>query len=263
MILVAVLLGACASEAPEAVKTPETEKEDMTMNLAMNRTYGGLGLSWNEVPGAAVYSICVLDDGGNALFEDLTYSPYYDARDALAYGAQENEYYGNVSFRVQATEDKDVLLEETSEAVPVTDYFPEETEISLSGREVAMFVFHEQSSTSVMMDPQPDTLLNSSFSNLFGQYSFYGNKTDEEGNEVEVDRLLSEEEISTFRDYIRKGRYYRAHVEDPSVEVLDADSPRRFTLELEDEEEAVTRYFRFEPADSEKLISWIKTICHE
>lgn len=236
----------------------------MDLQMKTDAEYGGLTLSWKEIPGSSAYRVAVLDEDGNVLFEDRLSDDVYDGRDAVAYGAQENDYYGNAGFLVQAeAADGNVLQEEKTELFPVTDHFPAETEISLAGREVAMFVFHEQSSTSMIEPPVPDRLLNCSFSNLFGEYSFYGDMYDENGEEIETDRLLDENEIGTFLEYIRKGRYVRAQVRDPSMIVLDEDSPRSFILELENSPNPVGHYFRFEPADSEELIGWIKSICRK
>ncbi len=265
--MAALLLGGCASGAqPEKTAMPEEDEREKTLELklAIDEEYGGLTLRWNEIPECGTYRVAVLDEGGSVLFEDRLFDTFYDGRDAVAYSAQENDHYGSVSFLVQAEgNDGEVIQEETTDPIAVTDHFPAETEISLAGREVEMFVFHESSSGSAIEEPVPDRLLNCSFSNLFGEYSFYGDMYDENGEEIETDRLLDEAEISTFLDYIRKGRYVRMRVRDPSLIVLDEDSPRSFRLELEGGTNAENRYFCFEPADSEELIAWIKTVCRK
>ena len=269
ILLLGILLVSCTKESeitePDTTGINEENKGENIMDLekldvTVNTEYNGFYVRWNEINDPSlIYKVTLEDKDGKTLAFLHERGSGITAWDLLGYGAQENDYYGTVRFKVEAFKDgsEDALISGTTQDLEVKDFFPEEKELAIEGQAIKSFSYSSSKSTMVYgmykEGMQNFDLYVKDEANIYGSYV-------KKEKLKEFEKKLSDEEFKKLEALLRKGKLVRENVQDPELIIMDADSPETIQLVLDDMSYLERRWYVFEPENKQALLDLLMEI---
>ena len=259
-ILLILLLAGCVKRPEEEVTIVPEDKGEQLMELdkldvSLNRSFKNLYVKWNKIdePGL-IYRVTVQDGEGKDLAFAHTDYESYNAADLIAYAAQENEYYGPMSFLVEAMRrgSEEVLLSGQSESFQAGEFFPEEKEISIADKTITSFSYSARKSTMVY-GMYIGELQDVNISVKDKEISCYGSYV-KNGKLKEFEKKLKKEDWEEIEAFLKQGKLVRKRVNDPDLLILDADFPERKALRCEGMDRLQENWYELEVPDREGLL---------
>lgn len=259
-----LFLAGCLQQAP--MEDPPQEMEtDMnvsdSMNILLSREYGNFMLKWTSpVRGGSdpLFDVEVVAEDPAYVpicpVKIRTYAPYADALELTGYYVQENDYDGNLYFRITASLDNETVLQEDSKLFATSDIIPARKELLFR------------------TDIDPDDILSFSYSGtgdsveLIFSYGisveddgiiYRADFHDAKGKEHSVEKEISRDDWTALLEEITKGSMCLKHFRDPDLIMLDG-SEERLTIIFSDMDPVVENLYSFIPEDREKLTAMLK-----
>lgn len=236
------------------------------MNVTYDTSYGGFSVRWDDVK-AASYRIVIQKVFPDGKSEDLleTKENYAFAKgwDLVGYCAQENDYYGDLRFHVEALDQGGNVVQEGDGPIfPVTDFFPEEKEKEIGDRTIRSFSYHIGTHSSMTTEKEPDTLQNCFIYNNGKEITFEASYTVGR-REKNVKKNLKEKDWEELLTHIRKGKLVRKQIDDPNMIVLDGGSPEMLDITMKDFDRIEERFYELGLSinDKEEILAWIRKKC--
>ena len=251
IVMASALLG-CAAEEPVR-----------ELNIQLERENDQPRIIWQKLPGEAVrYDVTLStvsgsDAGktGTMVFHTETAGDSFNGTDAVAWYAQENEYYGPMKYTVAAYEGETAAARGESETFMAGEFFPAEKEIALDAIKLDSI---EQFSYNGTGDAS-DLIFTFDFRKTEEGIMAIADYSDAEGHH-EYDGMADAAFFNGLRPWIERGSLQRRHVREPDLVVLDETS-EWFTLTYEGENSLQKMWYEFVPndeADKEAIIRYLK-----
>ena len=257
-------LAGCVQPVPAEDPPKETES-DMSirdsMNIILSHEYGNFMVKWTSpVNGDPVFDIEVLAEDPDYIpvcpVKIRTYAPYANALDLIGYYVQENNYSGNLCFRITAWLNDEMILQENSELFASTDVIPEKKELQfgtdLSTADIFSFSY---GGTGDSVELIFSYSVNVDDDKIIYTADFH----DSNGKEHNIEKTISSHDWKTLQEEIAKGSLHLKHFKDPDLVILDG-SETWFTILFADMDPIRERVYEFVPADREKLISILQKL---
>lgn len=170
--------------------------------------------------------------------------------DQFFYYAQENNYYGPMRFKVEALQKEKVIAQGVSDSFAVTDYYPQEEEISVPWDLLTSFSYSGSGSSM-------EHLFDYSIRKEDGKFVYSG--TDYSLEESEFLTEITETQWEKLKNILKLGHYVRKHYSDPEIEMLDG-SEQHMRLEWKNQTTIQQDMYEFVLEDDKVSVlrEWLK-----
>ena len=264
LTLICIMLTGCSLSAGSQGSTPtdsessEENTETGTMDIKLEQQYGNLVMTWHSpLPKyyQEVYDVELLSADPSytpaVRVKIKTYDAYADALSMVGYYVQENNYDGDLYFRITAYQDSEAVLSEESEVFASSSVIPDKKELvigtDLKTEDIVSFSY-SGNGDSVEMNLSYGITVDD------GEILYSADFHDQNGKEHTIEKNISEDDWKKLTEEIANGSMRLKIFRDPEIFMLDG-SRQWFTLLFADMDPARDRLYEYVPEDREKLIS--------
>lgn len=259
-----LFLAGCVQPAPPEDPPQEMETEmnvSDSMNIILSHEYGNFMVKWTSpISGGSdpLFDVEVLAEDPDYVpvcpVKIRTYAPYANALELTGYYVQENNYDGNLCFRITASLDNETVLQEDSELFASSDIIPARKEL-LFGQDVMAddIVSFAYSGTGDSVE----LIFNYSVHVDDDRIIYTADFHDQKGKEHSVEKEISKDDWTALLEEITKGSMCLKHFRDPDLIMLDG-SEERLTILFSDMDPFMENLYSFIPNDREKLTAILK-----
>lgn len=263
--IICMLLAGCSAPAGTSDKEGN---ENNTMT-----TPGQLHIEYDNAYGGHALRIQSPDNGENytytaeLLAEDDNYQPQYPVKTSFSgnyldmlplvgWYVQENEYEGNLYFRIRAEGNKGTTVQEDSPVFASTDIIPSKKELHF-GEDIAPEDI--QSFSWSGSGDSVEALFSYGITGYDGEYICSAHYYDSDGQEHNIDRKITKDEWQAVIDEVCLGNMHVRTFNDPEMFRLDG-SDENFSLLWKNEDVSVQNLYEFIPADQNRVIDMLKDL---
>ncbi len=263
ILITGILLAGCSAPA-ETGDVKGNENNTMTapgqLHIEYDNAYGGHALRWQSPDNGETYTYTA-----ELLAEDEAYQPrcpvkiafsghYLDILPLVGWYVQENEYEGNLFFRLTAEGSNGSTVQEDSPVFASADIIPSQKELQfgedIAPEDIQAFSWNG-SGDSV------EALFSYGITGYDGEYSYSAHYHDSNGKEHNIDRKITKDEWQAVIDEVCTGHMQIRSFDDPDMFRLDG-SDENFSLLWRNEDVSVQNLYEFIPADQDRIIDLLK-----
>ena len=259
-----LFLAGCVQPAPPE-DPPQEMETDMnvsdSMNIILSYEYGNFMVKWTSpISGGSdpLFDLEVLAEDPDYVpvcpVKIRTYAPYANALELTGYYVQENNYDGNLCFRITASLDNQTVLQEDSEFFASSDIIPARKQLlfgtDIDTNDILSFSY---SGTGDSIELIFSYGVNVEDDRIIYTADFH----DAKGKQHSVEKEISKDDWNALLEEITKGSMCLKHFMDPDLVILDG-SEEWFTILFSDMDPASEKLYGFVPQDRDKLTDMLK-----
>lgn len=241
-------------------KKKNDDKDLTKLNPKVDTCIGSATVSW-EVPlnletaeeryHLSCYAVTQKNEkvtNDKLIFEQELTIPYFNGNDWIAYYCQENEYFGDFRYEVEAYVEDEHVASGISEVFNGETIFPKEKLLEYHNLEITSF---EYSGSADHVEGNFNFTVSINAENILLNATFF-DATIPDVRQV-TDQVITLEEWEGLRKLMSGGTLSRRVVLDPELQLLDG-SETSIRLQWVNQTNAEMNYFRFYPNNNEEEI---------
>ena len=263
--MMCILMAGCSAPAAaddEKGNDSDTMTAPGQLHIEYDNAYGGHALRWQSPDNGRTYTYTA-----ELLAEDAQYQPQYPVKISLSgnyldilplvgWDVQENEYVGNLYFRITAEENSGSTVQEDSPVFASADIIPSRKELhfgeDIAPEDIQSFAWSGSGDTA-------EASFSYGITGYDGEYGYSAHYHDAGGREHNIERRITADEWQAVIDEVCLGNMHIRYFDDPEMFRLDG-SDESFSLLWKNEDVSVQNLYEYIPAGKDRIIEMLKDL---